>query len=105
MQFDDPVAKYLPEFAANGKQNVTIRELLTHYSGLPEDVEPERSLGPRRTRQGRRHPARDECDAGFGRRALHFKYSDINFITLGALVEELGQPGVYALEHIFNRCR
>ena len=37
--FDDPVAKYLPEFGANGKQDVTIRELLTHYSGLPPDVD------------------------------------------------------------------
>src|SRR6202007_1542863 len=37
-QFDDPVAKYLPEFGVNGKENVTIRELLTHYSGLPPDV-------------------------------------------------------------------
>ncbi len=38
LQFDDPVIKYLPDFAANGKQAVTIRQLLTHYSGLPEDV-------------------------------------------------------------------
>ena len=36
---DAPVAKYLPEFAANGKQAVTVRELLTHYSGLPPDVD------------------------------------------------------------------
>jgi SSS family transporter len=35
---DAPVITYLPEFAANGKEKVTIRELLTHYSGLPEDV-------------------------------------------------------------------
>ena len=41
LAFDDPVVKYLPEFAANGKEKVTIRELLTHYSGLPEDVESE----------------------------------------------------------------
>ncbi len=39
LAFDDPVAKYLPKFAANGKQSVTIRELLTHYSGLPPDVD------------------------------------------------------------------
>ncbi len=35
---DDTVVKYLPEFGVNGKEKVTIRELLTHYSGLPEDV-------------------------------------------------------------------
>ena len=36
---DAPVVKYLPEFAYNGKENVTVRELLTHYSGLPPDVD------------------------------------------------------------------
>src|ERR1700740_1881234 len=38
LSFNDPVAKYLPEFAANGKQDITIRQLLTHYSGLPPDL-------------------------------------------------------------------
>ncbi len=37
--FDDPVAKYIPAFAANGKESVTIRELATHYSGLPPDID------------------------------------------------------------------
>ena len=35
---NDPVAKYLPEFGANGKEHITIRQLLTHYSGLPPDL-------------------------------------------------------------------
>ncbi|HET7657040.1 MAG TPA: serine hydrolase domain-containing protein, partial [Bacillales bacterium] len=34
---DDPVAKYIPEFAVNGKENVTIRQLLTHTSGFRPD--------------------------------------------------------------------
>ncbi len=33
-KLDDPVAKYIPEFAANGKDKVTIRNLLIHDSGL-----------------------------------------------------------------------
>lgn len=33
-KLDDPVAKYIPEFAANGKEKVTIRNLLLHNSGL-----------------------------------------------------------------------
>lgn len=32
---DDPVAKYLPEFAVNEKENITIKNLLLHNSGLP----------------------------------------------------------------------
>jgi SSS family transporter len=102
-QFDDPVAKYLPAFAANGKENVTIRELLTHYSGLPEDVDlkdpwglaaPDKAEGIRRAMNA----------TLYGPPGVTFKYSDINFITLGALVEKLsGQPlDVYAQEHIFT---
>ncbi|HXA10447.1 MAG TPA: serine hydrolase domain-containing protein, partial [Chthoniobacterales bacterium] len=35
----DPVAKYLPEFAQNGKQDITIRQLMIHYSGLAPDLD------------------------------------------------------------------
>ena len=30
------VASYIPEFAKNGKENVTVHQLLTHTSGLPQ---------------------------------------------------------------------
>ncbi|HEV2708711.1 MAG TPA: sodium/solute symporter [Edaphobacter sp.] len=104
LSFDDPVAKYLPAFAANGKENVTIRELLTHYSGLPPDI------NLKDTPWGLAAPDKAE---GI-RRALdsplvttpgtHFEYSDINFITLGALVEKLSGEDldVYAQQHIFT---
>src|SRR5689334_1654904 len=39
IRLNDNVATYLPEFAQNGKQDVTIRQLLTHFSGLPEDLD------------------------------------------------------------------
>lgn len=34
LALDDTVATYLPDFAANGKAHVTIRDLLTHRAGL-----------------------------------------------------------------------
>ncbi len=34
VRMNDTVAKYLPEFAQNGKEDITVRQLLTHYSGL-----------------------------------------------------------------------
>ncbi len=103
LQFDDPVVKYLPEFAANGKEKVTIRELLTHYSGLPEDVSlkdpwglaaPDKAEGIRRAMNA----------TLYGPPGLTFKYSDINFITLGAIVEKLSGENLdnYATEHIFR---
>jgi SSS family transporter len=100
---DDPVVKYLPEFGANGKQSVTVRELLTHYSGLPEDVSlkdewglaaPDKAEGVRRAMNA----------SLYGPPGVTFKYSDINFITLGILVEKISgeRLEVYAQEHIFG---
>lgn len=35
LRFDDPVAAHLPEFAAAGKEAITLRHLLTHTAGIP----------------------------------------------------------------------
>jgi CubicO group peptidase (beta-lactamase class C family) len=35
LRLDDPVWRYVPAFAGGAKNNVTIRQLLTHRSGLP----------------------------------------------------------------------
>ncbi|MES3021598.1 MAG: serine hydrolase domain-containing protein [Pseudomonadota bacterium] len=35
LELDQPVARYWPEFAVHGKQDVTVRELLGHRAGLP----------------------------------------------------------------------
>lgn len=34
LAYDDPVARYWPEFAAAGKGEITVRQLLTHQAGL-----------------------------------------------------------------------
>ena len=41
MRLDDPVVRYLPHFTGGGREKVTIRQLLTHRSGLPAAVKPE----------------------------------------------------------------
>jgi SSS family transporter len=102
LNFDDAVAKYLPEFGANGKQGVTIRELLTHYSGLPPDVDLKDAWGltaPDKA-EGLRRAFASSLVTPAG---MHFEYSDINYITLGALVEKVsGEPlEEYAQRHIF----
>jgi CubicO group peptidase (beta-lactamase class C family) len=40
LDLDAPVATYWPEFAANGKEGITIRHLLTHQAGLAALTEP-----------------------------------------------------------------
>ena len=84
VRLNEPVAKYLPEFAENGKEEVTVRELLTHYSGLPEDLDLVQPW------QGRETALR----MAFAEKPIYppgsrFLYSDINFIVLGALVERV----------------
>jgi uncharacterized protein YbbC (DUF1343 family)/CubicO group peptidase (beta-lactamase class C family) len=38
LKLDDPVVQYIPEFAPHGKEAITLRQLLTHTSGLRPDV-------------------------------------------------------------------
>lgn len=40
LRFEDPVAKYWPEFAAAGKERVTVAHLMSHSSGLSGWKEP-----------------------------------------------------------------
>ncbi len=35
LELDAPVARYWPEFAAAGKEDITVRQLLSHQAGLP----------------------------------------------------------------------
>jgi len=38
LDLDDRASRYLPEFAAHGKDSITLRQLLTHVSGLPAET-------------------------------------------------------------------
>ncbi len=94
----DPVAKYLPDFARNGKQDITIRQLLIHYSGLPEDLDLARKWEGKDTAYRMAYEIAPERPPGSA-----FEYSDINFIVLGALVERLSGESLdeYAAKHVF----
>ncbi|WP_105011609.1 glycoside hydrolase family 3 N-terminal domain-containing protein [Salinibacter sp. 10B] len=48
ISLDAPVARYLPSFAQNGKDAVTVRQLLSHSSGLKPYLGPD-ERGPSRT--------------------------------------------------------
>jgi uncharacterized protein YbbC (DUF1343 family)/CubicO group peptidase (beta-lactamase class C family) len=96
-RLDDPVAKYLPGFAAEGKGGITIRMLLTHYSGLPPDL-PLTQPWTGKTTAFRLADASVPLTAP----GVQFRYSDINFIVLGELVETLSGESEdrYVLEHV-----
>ena len=88
IRLNDPVARYWPAFGRDGKSQITVRELLTHTSGLRPDL--------------RMHPWWHGDRLGLEkitRLRPHFppgsrvQYSDVNFIVLGELVHRLtGEP-------------
>jgi len=99
VRLNDPVARYLPEFARNGKQEITVRQLLTHFSGLPADLDLKTPWSGHAHALQLAYEAEPVTPPGAG-----FLYSDINYIVLGELVARVsGMPlDKYATEHIFR---
>jgi uncharacterized protein YbbC (DUF1343 family)/CubicO group peptidase (beta-lactamase class C family) len=97
-RMNDPVAKYLPEFAQNGKQDITIRQLLVHYSGLAPDLDLSKPWEGKDTAERMAFDGAPERAPG-----SQFVYSDINFVVLGALVGRLSGQSLdqYAQQHVF----
>lgn len=96
---DDPLAKYVPEFAKCGKGAITLRDLLLHVSGLPA-VTP---LGD--FEHGRDEALRRICAATLraapGVRSI---YSDLGFILLEEVVRRVSGKELpdFAREAVFG---
>ena len=93
------VATYLPEFAQNGKESITIRHLLTHTGGLIADNSMSDYV--------------DGVDEAFARiyglkptaaPGESFTYSDVGFIVLGQVVKAVSGKDVdaFSRDHIFE---
>jgi CubicO group peptidase (beta-lactamase class C family) len=86
VKLDAPVRTYIPEFTGDGKERVTVRELMTHTSGLPPDIE------TRSDWHGEAAAIRKACavklQSGPGTK---FRYSDINFFLLGEIVRRVSR--------------
>ena len=99
VRLNDPVVKYMPEFAQNGKEDITVRQLLTHYSGLAPDID----LNP--PWEGKEAAFRlSFAEIPQTAPGSQFTYSDTNFIMLGALVEKVSGQTLdqYCTQHIFT---
>ena len=89
-RLNDKVTDYIPEFQG-GKSDITIRNLLTHFSGLRPDL----TLNPPWSGYSTGIHLAD-IDKPAGPPGARFVYSDINFILLGELVHRLsGQTARY----------
>jgi uncharacterized protein YbbC (DUF1343 family)/CubicO group peptidase (beta-lactamase class C family) len=83
LRLNDRVIQYLPEFQG-GKSDITVRNLLTHFSGLRPDVDLEPAWSGYET--GIRMALAEKSTAPPG---TSFVYSDINFLLLGEMVRRL----------------
>ena len=98
LRIDDPVTTYWPEFKGNGKERITVRHLLTHYSGL------------RDINNSQKRPAYDATlksiasGKPISAPGTRFQYSDVNFIILGEIIQRIsGRPlDAYCDEFIFK---
>jgi uncharacterized protein YbbC (DUF1343 family)/CubicO group peptidase (beta-lactamase class C family) len=98
LRLNDPVTAYLPEFQG-GKTEITIRDLMTHFSGLRPDLTLEPPWSGYET--GIRKAL---ADKPAGVPGVQFVYSDINFELLGEIVHRLSGKMLdeYAKEKIFE---
>jgi len=99
IRLNNPVASYLPEFAKNGKQDITVRQLLTHFSGLREDLDLKSTWKGSETAYQMAMNEKPILPSG-----SRFLYSDINFITLGFIVEKVSGMSLdeYAAKNVFT---
>jgi len=99
LDFDAPVAKYLPAFAQNGKERITLKQLMTHISGLRSGI------GGASGWSGYEGAIRTACaESLVNEPGTTFRYSDINFIVLGEVVRVLGRKPLneFAAENVFQ---
>ena len=95
----DLVSKHWPAFAANGKDKVTIEQLLLHTSGLTADNAIADYADGKPKAMARIAALKLTTPAG-----ERFRYSDVGFIVLGELVERVGGMPVdqFARKHIYE---
>jgi uncharacterized protein YbbC (DUF1343 family)/CubicO group peptidase (beta-lactamase class C family) len=97
IRLSDPVTKYLPTFQG-GKSDITIRNLMTHSSGMRPDLDLLPVWSGYETGIQKALAERSQTPP-----ATKFVYSDINFILLGEIVRRASGESLaqYAHEKVF----
>ena len=102
LRLSDPASLYIPELKGEGRERITIEQLLTHVSGYAPDFDlRERWTGyDEAIKRLLKEPLRNQP-------GTRFTYSDIGFITLGEIVARVsGMPlDQFAQKNIFGPLR
>ena len=84
LDLESSITRYFTECAGGGKDAITVRQLLTHSTGLPG------GLPARPAWQGRDAALALACSQAVTHApGSYFRYSDVNYILLGLLVERI----------------
>jgi uncharacterized protein YbbC (DUF1343 family)/CubicO group peptidase (beta-lactamase class C family) len=96
----NPVAEYLPQFGKNGKEHVTVEDLLVHRGGLI----PDNSLKDYQDGEEKAWERIFDLEGGRGDEDK-FVYSDVGFLVLGEIVHRVSGKSVaeFAAENVFER--
>ncbi|HSE48365.1 MAG TPA: exo-beta-N-acetylmuramidase NamZ domain-containing protein [Terriglobales bacterium] len=99
LRLNDPLTRFLPECGSNGKDDITLRQLLTHYSGLAPDLDLRSQWSGYDT--AIRLACAEKLPSPPGAR---FVYSDIGYLLLGEIVARVSKMPLpqYADAHIFQ---
>jgi uncharacterized protein YbbC (DUF1343 family)/CubicO group peptidase (beta-lactamase class C family) len=99
MEIDAPVSRYIPEFRGGWRDEITIRHLLTHTSGLRPDLDLSTPWSGYDTAIRMAVAEEPRQRPGFT-----FRYSDINFELLGEIVKRVSGDDldVFAKREIFE---
>jgi CubicO group peptidase (beta-lactamase class C family) len=99
IRLSDTLTHYIPEFTGQGKERITLRQILTHYSGLREDLD----MDPAWT--GYDTAIKMACmEKPVAQPGERFIYSDINFLLLGEMVRRVaGKPlDEFVVENVYR---
>jgi len=99
LDLDVPVSRYLPPFRTPEKQRITVRQLLSHTSGLPASLPLDPQSEPRQSQLQRVWNVPLMAKPG-----TQVVYSDVGYMVLGQLVERVsGMPlDQYVNRHILK---
>ncbi len=95
-KLDDPLKKFIPAFTGEGRDKVTMQHLLTHVSGLPDQL-------PENNELRKSHAPLDEFVAHAIRTPLHFapgtkyQYSSMAILLATHVAERISGEGILTL--------
>jgi len=99
LDLEAAVATYLPEFAGDGREQIRVRHLLTHTSGLRPGI------SAPATWIGHDPGIQLACaEVPTDPPGIGFRYSDVNFILLGEIVRRVSQQRLdrFVHEHFYE---